>query len=313
MILVSDAVPSAIHRALRERYQLAVARNSVEGGGLAIDRNDALEIRALVTPGSSRISRSVMRALPRLGLIACIGTGFDGIDLVAAAERGVRVTHSPGAPASSVADVAVALLIASQRQLAVSAAALRASQCQQRWPATLGLTGGRAGIYGYGAIGRKIAARLAACEMEVGYFSRTHDPESQHRAFPSLLSLAEWADALIVSVPATAQTLGSVNATVLRALGPQGQLVNVARASVIDADALHSVLAEKAIAGVALDVAASEDLERLLAYPNVLVTPHIGGSTHQAEGMMRDCVLSNLVAFFAGEPLPNPVCRENPP
>lgn len=313
MILVSDAVPSSIHRALRKQYQLAVSRNMASAGGFAIDRHDALEIRALVTPGSSRITRSVMRALPRLGLIACIGSGFDGIDLLAAAERGIQVTHSPGAPASSVADVAVALLIASQRQLVASAALLKTSSCDQRWPATRGLTGMRAGIYGFGAIGRRIAARLAACEMEIGYFSRTSDPDSPHAAFASLLSLAEWADSLIVAVPATAQTVRSVDPAVLRALGPQGHLVNVARASVVDTDALCAALAKQEIAGAALDVVAAEDLGRLLACPSVLVTPHVGGSTHQAESLMRDYVLSNLAAFLAGQPLPNPVRRENPP
>ena len=311
MILVADAVPATIVAALREHYRLVMCKGAADAE--ALDRQQALDVRALVTPGGRRVSRAMIEALPRLGLIACIGAGFDGIDLVAAADRGIQVTNSPGAPASSVADVAVGLLIASRRQIVMSARSLQTFRQPRRWPATAGLTGARAGIYGYGAIGRKVAARLAACEMEMGYFSRSPQADSPHRAFPSLRMLAQWADALIVCVPATSATVRSVDAEVLHALGADGHLVNIARASIVDADALYAALQDGSIAGAALDVVAADDLPRLLDCPNVLITPHIAGCTHQAEAMMCEHVLRNVAAFLAGHPVRDPVPRENQP
>lgn len=269
--------------------------------------DQASRVRVLVTLGSSETSRSALQALPQLGLIACTGAGYDGIDLAAAKERGIRITHSPGISASSVADLAVGLLIASNRKMFDANATLHARGLLRPWPATDGLTGRRAGIYGLGAIGEKVASRLAACEMHIGYCSRHVRADSPYRHFASILALAEWADALIVCVSATQETVGSIDAGVLAALGREAHLVNVARGAIVDTAALCDALEKQLIAGAGLDVFDPAFLPRLLALPNATVTPHIGGATNQVASAACELVLRNVAVFIRGAELITPI------
>ena len=266
-------------------------------------------IRILLTRGSSETSREAMAALPNLGLIACICAGCDGLDLGAARELGIWVTNSPGVGADSVADLAVALLIAVTRKIFDSNRALRVSGLLEPWPPTTGLTGRRAGIYGLGAIGSRVASRLRAMGMQVAYSGRQSHPDVQYPHMGSLLALAKWADSLIVCVPATEQTVGSVDANILAALGPQGHIVNVGRGSIVDTAALCCALETGLIAGAGLDVFDPKYLDRLLALPGAVLTPHIGGSTTQAESAMCDMVGRNMAAFLSGNEPINPVFR----
>jgi lactate dehydrogenase-like 2-hydroxyacid dehydrogenase len=168
-----------------------------------------------------------------------------------------------------------------------------------------GNPGRRVGVYGMGEIGRKIAARLAAFEAEVGYFSRSkHDVP--YRYLPSLEALAEWCNVLMIAVRAGADTHHAVDAKILRKLGKDGYVVNISRGSVIDQAALVAALADETIAGAGLDVYEKEPHApgALTAFPNVVVTPHVGGHTLESHVAMQDCVIANLEAFFAGKPLP---------
>jgi phosphoglycerate dehydrogenase-like enzyme len=266
-------------------------------------------IRVLLTRGSSETSREAMAALPNLGLIACIGAGCDGLDLGAARELGIWVTNSPGVGADSVADLAVALLIAVTRKMCDSNRSLRVSGLIEPWPPTTGLTGRRAGIYGLGAIGSRVARRLSAMGMLVAYSGRKSRPDVQYPPMGSLLELAEWADSLVVCVPATEQTVGSIDANILAALGPEGHIVNVSRGSIVDTEALCRALETGLIAGAGLDVFDPKYLDRLLALPSAVLTPHIGGSTTQAEAAMCDMVSRNMAAFLGGTEPITPVFR----
>ena len=168
-----------------------------------------------------------------------------------------------------------------------------------------GMPGRKIGVYGMGEIGRKIAARVAAFEADVGYFSRSRHDDVPYRYFPSLEALAEWCSVLMIAVRAGADTHHVVNADILKKLGEGGHVVNIARGSVIDQDALVKALADKTIAGAGLDVYAKEPHapDALTAFPNVVLTPHIGGHTLESHTAMQDCVIANLEAFFAGQPL----------
>jgi lactate dehydrogenase-like 2-hydroxyacid dehydrogenase len=170
------------------------------------------------------------------------------------------------------------------------------------------MPGRRIGVYGMGEIGRKIAARCAAFESEVGYFSRTkYDLPYQY--FPSLEALADWCSVLMIAVRAGAETQHVVSADILRRLGADGYVVNISRGSVIDEKALVAALTDKTIAGAGLDVFAREPHapDALSAMPNVVLAPHVGGHTVEGHVAMQDCVIANLEAFFAGKPLPYPV------
>jgi len=168
-----------------------------------------------------------------------------------------------------------------------------------------GNPGRRIGVYGMGEIGRKIASRVAAFETEVGYFSRSkHDVPYQY--LPSLEALAEWCSVLMIAVRAGADNHHAVDTGILRKLGKDGYVVNISRGSVIDQPALVAALADDSIAGAGLDVYEKEPHapSALTAFPNVVLTPHIGGHTLESHTAMQNCVIGNLEAFFAGQPLP---------
>jgi hydroxypyruvate reductase len=267
-------------------------------------------VRAMITAGGTPLGGAVMDKMPSLGAIVCYGTGYDGVDLAAAAQRKIAVGHSPGANASSVADIAVTLMLAVTRRLLPADDYVRSGSWSQAKPSPMmrpqpGMRGRRLGVYGMGEIGRKIASRVAAFETEVGYFSRSkHDVPYQY--LPSLEALAEWCSVLMIAVRAGADTDHAVDAKILQKLGKDGYLVNISRGSVIDQQALVAALADESIAGAGLDVFENEPHapDALTAFSNVVLTPHIGGHTLESHVAMQNCVMANLEAFFAGKPLP---------
>jgi lactate dehydrogenase-like 2-hydroxyacid dehydrogenase len=308
VVLCGAGVQDIVRQAVAERYgTIGPLRAPLSESILRLRAGEASAVRILVTLGGSSTSRAAMEALPNLGLISCTGAGYDGVDLAAAGELGIRVSNSPGVTASSVADVAMGLLIASVRGFFEANGKLRAGGLVRPWPAGPGLTGRRAGVYGLGAIGEKVAARARALEMEVGYYSRTQRPDLPYRSFDSLAALASWCDYLLVCVPAGPETAGSVDAAVLQALGREGHLINVARGSIVDTRALCRALSDRAVAGAGLDVFDPAYLPELLGLPNAVITPHIGGSTNEAAAMMRDLVLANIESWLNGREPVTPV------
>jgi hydroxypyruvate reductase len=271
------------------------------------------DIRAMITAGGTPLPGAMMDMMPSLRAIVCYGTGYDGVDLAAAAQRKIAVGHSPAANASAVADLAVTLMLAVTRRLLPADQYVRSGNWSSAKPSPLmrpqpGNPGRRVGIYGMGEIGRKIAARVAAFETDVAYFSRSrHDVPYQY--FPSLEALAEWCSVLMIAVRAGPDTHHAVDAGILRKLGKDGYVVNIARGSVIDQKALVAALADEAIAGAGLDVYDREPHapDALTAFPNVVLTPHVGGHTIESHLAMQDCVIANLQAYFAGKPLVYPV------
>ncbi|MGP9811267.1 2-hydroxyacid dehydrogenase [Rhodopseudomonas sp. NSM] len=268
------------------------------------------DVRALLTMGAQPLGRETMDLLPSLGAIVCYGTGYDGVDLKAAAERNILIGNSPAANASAVADLAMTLLLGLMRRLIPADAYLRSGGWSGAKPSPLlkpprGLTGARVGVYGIGEIGRKIASRVASFETEVAYHSRSrHDVP--YRYVGSLSELVDWCDVLLIAVRAGPDTQRIIDADMLKRLGKDGVLVNISRGSVIDQPALIAALADHTIAGAGLDVFEQEPYapDALSELPNVVLTPHIGGHTLDAHVAMQDCVIANLRALFAGKPMP---------
>lgn len=272
-------------------------------------------VSALVTKGGLKTDRALIEALPKLGIVSFFGTGFEGIDLEAAAQRQLAVTHSPGANASSVADFAMGLALASSRNILAADRYVR----EGRWagnslvsmPAVQGLTGARFGIYGLGEIGRKLAVRASAFEMEVAYHSRTPKSDAPYSYKASLRELAEWSDILVIAARADLSNRHIVDRSVLAALGPRGHVINVARGSLIDSNALAEALEQRTIAGAALDVFENEPNvpDALLHAPNLILSPHIAFASNSARDAQEDMVLANLEAFYAGRAVLNPIDR----
>jgi hydroxypyruvate reductase len=307
-VLIYSRFPKALILRIGERFELMDAGGKPPREVFAADQLKG--VRAMITAGGTPLPGAMMDMLPDLKAIVCYGTGYDGVDLAAAATRGIAVGHSPGANASSVADIAVTLMLAATRRLTVADHYVRSGDWAATKPSPMmrpqaGMRGRRVGVYGMGEIGRKIAARVAAFETEVGYFSRSqHD--LPYRYLPSLEALAEWCSVLMIAVRAGAETHHAVDGKILQKVGADGYVVNIARGSVIDQAALISALEAGVIAGAGLDVYATEPHppDALTAFPNVVLTPHIGGHTLESHTAMQDCVIANLAAFFAGKALP---------
>jgi hydroxypyruvate reductase len=307
-VLIYSRFPKTMMARIAERFDLIDTAGKPASEVVAPDQ--LAMVRALITAGGSALGAAAMDQLPALDAIICYGTGYDGVDLAAAAARGIAVGHSPGANAASVADIAVTLMLAATRRLIVADAYVRSGDWAAAKPSPMmrpqpGLVGRKVGVYGMGAIGRKIAARVAAFEADVGYFSRSrHDVPYQY--FSSLAALAEWCSVLMIAVRAGADTHHAVDADILRKLGKDGYVVNISRGSVIDQAALVAVLTEQSIAGAGLDVFEKEPHapDTLTGFPNVVLTPHVGGHTIESHRAMQDCVIANLEAYFTGMPLP---------
>jgi len=307
-VLIYSRFPKAMMLRIGERFEL------MDGGGKPPGEVFTAEqlsgIRAMITAGGTPLGGAMMDIMPSLRAIVCYGTGYDGVDLTAAAPRGIVVGHSPAANAAAVADLAVTLMLAATRRLLPADNYVRSGDWASAKPSPLmrpqpGNPGRRVGVYGMGEIGRKIASRVAAFETEIAYFSRSkHDVP--HRYVPNLEALAEWCSVLMIAVRAGADTHHAIDGNILRKLGSDGYVVNISRGSVIDQNALVAALADGTIAGAGLDVYENEPHapDRLTALANVVLTPHVGGHTLESHAAMQNCVIANLEAFFAGKPMP---------
>ena len=307
-VLIYSRFPKALMARIGQRFDLMDAAGRPPAEVFTAEQLSG--VRALITAGGTPLGAAVLDTLPSLRAIVCYGTGYDGVDLAAAAIRQIAVGHSPAANAAAVADLAVTLMLAVTRRLLPADEFVRNGSWAAAKPSPLlrpqpGNPGRRVGIYGMGEIGRKIAARVASFETEIGYFSRRkHDVPYQY--LPSLEALAEWCGVLMIAVRAGADTHHAVDAAILQRLGKDGYVINISRGSVIDEKALVAALADNSIAGAGLDVFEKEPHapDALTAFPNVVLTPHVGGHTIESHIAMQDCVIANLEAFFAGRPLP---------
>lgn len=268
-------------------------------------------IRAVVTGGGTGIGPDWIEAMPRLGIVAINGVGTDKVDLALARSRGVDVTTTPGTLTDDVADMGLALILAALRRIVEGDAFVRAGRwaAREKFPLGASLKGKRLGVLGLGQIGRALAARCEACGMKPRYWSRSVVEGVAWPRLEDAVALAADSDVLAICVAANAQTKGMVDAEVLAALGPTGVLVNVARGSVVDEPALIAALAEGRLAGAGLDVFAEEPKvpQALIDMPHVTLLPHIGSATIETRTAMGLLAADNLVAWFAGAPLPSRV------
>ncbi len=292
---------------MRAAYTVHQRLNETDPAAFAIA---APRIAAIAASGESKVTAELMDQLPALKIIAVMGVGYDGIDVAAAKARGVVVTHTPGVLNDDVADLALALMLALSRQIARADRFVRAGE----WaggPLPLGrkVSGARLGIVGMGRIGQAIAHRAEAFDMRIAYTARSAKTELPYDYHPSPAALAASSDFLVVITPGGAGTRKLIDAVVLKALGAQGCLINVARGSVVDESALIEALRSGTIAGAGLDVFEAEPNvpEALRAMDNVVLTPHIGSATAQTRRAMAELAFANLNAQLTGQPLLTPV------
>ncbi|KMM80979.1 2-hydroxyacid dehydrogenase [Pseudomonas deceptionensis] len=295
----------------REGFELILAPTPASRAA-AIAEHGA-RIDAVLTRGPLGLFDAEMAALPLLKIICVIGAGYEHVDLQAASNRGITVTNGAGANASSVADHAMALLLSLVRAIPQADAAIRRGEWNKlRLPS---LAGKRMGIIGLGAVGQAIAKRAAnGFDMSIRYHNRQPRPDTPYTYHADLHEMAGAVDFLIVATPGGNATRHLVGQSVLEALGPQGYLINIGRASVIDTPALIAALTEGRIAGAGLDVFDDEPRvpDALKVLGNVVLTPHVAGQSPEAAQDTVQLVLENLQAFFAGQPVLTPVHLPDP-
>jgi lactate dehydrogenase-like 2-hydroxyacid dehydrogenase len=252
----------------------------------------------------------VIEALPKLEIIACMGIGVDRVDLTVARARGVRVTNTPDVVTDDTADIALALMLATERRIAQADRFVRRGDwLKGDLPFGRALRNRKLGIVGFGRIGQAIATRAAAFGMQIAYYGPRRKADVPYPYFADPVALAGWAEILIVAAPGGEATRNLVSRAVIDALGPEGTLINIARGSVVDEAALVEALAAGRLGAAGLDVYASEPHvpEALLALENVVLSPHTGSATHDTRRAMGDLTVANLLAHFAGQPLLTPV------
>jgi lactate dehydrogenase-like 2-hydroxyacid dehydrogenase len=266
--------------------------------------------RAIVTNGHAKLDRSMLDAMPNLGIVACSSAGFETFDLAGLAMRGISLTNTSAALSDDVADAAIMLLLAARRNLVDAHAYVRSGDWARKgmFPLQHTIAGRRLGVVGMGTIGRAIAKRACALNMKVGYWNRSaKDVPWDYQA--DLLALARDSDNLVVIVAGGEGTRGLISAEVMDALGPEGLLINVSRGSVVDEKAMIAALAEGRLGAAALDVYADEPNpdSRLVGLPNVTLFPHHASGTVETRDAMAQLAVDNLAAFYAGKPLLTPV------
>jgi len=306
-IVVTSRIPPFLTTGLQEKF-VVHERDHIR------DRQVFGRVRALVGGGESKIDGSYMALFPALEMISVCGVGYDGIDVAAAKKRGIMVTHTPEVLNDDVADLALGLLLSVARKIPAADRFTRnADWLDGPFQLTRKLTGAKLGIVGMGRIGQAIAKRAAAFDMVISYTTRNERSDLPYKYVPNVLALAAEVDFMVVITPGGAATKNLINAEVLKALGPQSFLVNVARGSVVDQVALIEALQKKLIAGAGLDVYVDEpnvpaELRKL---DNVVLTPHIASATVETRKAMSALALANLEAFMAGQPVltPVPECR----
>jgi lactate dehydrogenase-like 2-hydroxyacid dehydrogenase len=267
-------------------------------------------VRGIATDGHNGCSRAILDTLPNAEVVASYGVGYDAVDVDACKERGIRVSNTPDVLNDAVAEMTLGLMIALCRRIPQADVHVREGWWTEgAYPLTGELTGARVGILGLGRIGKEIARRCQAFKMRVCYHGRTEQPYEPYEYYADLTAMARDVDWLIVIAPGTGETNGIVSRAVMEALGPQGNLVNIARGSLVDEPAMVKMLQSGALGGAALDVFADEPRvpEVLFGLDNVVLSPHQGSATRKTRTAMGDLVVKNLAAHFSGAPLLTPV------
>lgn len=270
------------------------------------------KVRGIATRGELGADAKMIGACPNLEVVSVYGVGYDAVDLAACEARGIRVTNTPDVLTNDVADLGVAMMLAQSRGMIGAETWVRDGSWASKglYPLKSRVWGMRAGVLGLGRIGYEVAKRLAGFDMEIAYSDiSAKDYAADWSFIADPVALAERSDFLFVTLAASAATRHIVNGDVINALGREGMVINISRASNIDEEALLSALETGALGSAALDVFEGEPAlnPRFLNLPNVLLQPHHASGTVETRKAMGKLVRDNLSAHFAGQPLLTPV------
>jgi lactate dehydrogenase-like 2-hydroxyacid dehydrogenase len=305
-ILVPGQLPDNTQTTLAERFSCHRISDPGEFESLAPELRAGF--RGIARGAHFSIPRAMIEHLPKLEIIANFGVGYDGINLKAAAERGVVVTNTPDVLTEEVADTALGLILMTVRELSAAERYVRAGNWARKgnYPLTATLRDRTVGILGLGRIGMAVARRLDAMRVPVVYHTRRPRPDVGYRHFADLRAMAAAVDVLVIVIPGTSETKNLVGRDILAALGPSGILINMGRGSVVDEPALIEALRARTILAAGLDVFPDEPnvSAELIGLSNTVLLPHIGSATVHTRNAMGQLVVDNLSSWFdKGAPL----------
>ncbi|MBW9114608.1 2-hydroxyacid dehydrogenase [Rhizobium cauense] len=295
---------------LEKQYVVHKLYEATDKDAFLSDR--AAGIRAVATRGELGASAAMIEKLPNVQIVSVYGVGYDAVDLPACRARGIHVTNTPDVLTNDVADLGIAMMLAQSRGMIGAERWVKDGSWAAKglYPLKRRVWGRRVGVLGLGRIGFEVAKRLKGFDMDIAYSDVSEKPYAEGMTYiADPVALAERSDFLFVTLAASAATRHIVSRDVITALGPEGMLINISRASNIDEDALLEALENGVLGSAALDVFEGEPKlnPRFLSLDNVLLQPHHASGTIETRKAMGQLVRDNLAAHFANAPLPTPV------
>ncbi len=302
-VLVCDAIAEEGVDTLREHFDVDVRTGLTEDELCEI----VGDYEALVVRSATRVTSNVIARADRLQVIARAGAGLDTIDVGAAVARDVKVVNAPDANTLAVAELAIGLILALARNIATAHVTMKEGRWEKKALMGIGVAGKTLGLVGFGRIAQAVASRAQALGMRVIAYQRHPTPELYQEqgvervALPDLLARSDFVS---LHVPATPETEHLIDADRLAEMKETAYLINTARGSVVDEDALAEALDGARIAGAALDVWSKEPATGipLTTHPKVLALPHLGASTHDAQTSAAEDVAGQIVKLMADRP-----------
>ncbi|HBY4120273.1 TPA: 2-hydroxyacid dehydrogenase [Klebsiella pneumoniae] len=305
LILKLDGMPDNLEHQLKNDYELIDVYDAISPG-----QQDNIKSATIgVANGESQLDADFLKQFPALKLIAIFGVGFDGIDMHYARQHDITVTNTPGVLTEDVADLALTFCLALTREvIAANDFVQQGHWNYSRYPLTTKFSRRKVGIFGMGRVGQSICRRLSAFDCDI-YYTDSNRVDIPATRVETVQQLAKEVDLLILSANASAQTHNIIDLAVLTALGKSGYLVNVARGSLVNQDALITALENNLIAGAALDVLAHEPeipiaLQRR---SNVIITPHYASGTKETREEMKNLVCENIRLYLHSDRVLTPV------
>ncbi|MDO5640933.1 MAG: 2-hydroxyacid dehydrogenase [Paracoccus sp. (in: a-proteobacteria)] len=311
-IMVLNPVQPAVMAGLEARYHLLRADLAGPDNPTreAFIAQHGANVRALLSNGHTDLTIPMLDAMPKLAHVSCSSAGYDSMPAHELAARGIALSNASPALRDDVADMGMLLMLAASRNFTRAEAYVRSRDWAREgmFPLQRSISGKRLGIVGMGSLGQAVAQRAEAFNMRISYWNRRGKDTAYHYQ-PDLIRLAQASDILILTVAGGPETTGLIGAEALAALGPDGLLVNIARGSVVDEEALIAALKDGRLGHAALDVFAAEpDADpRLTSLGNVTLSPHHASGTVEARRAMAELAAANLDAFMTGKPLISPV------
>ena len=309
-VLIADKVADGAATLLRrEGFDVDVRTGRDEQAILM----DIADYDAMIVRSGTQVTRRIVEAGTRLKVIGRAGVGVDNIDCAAATERGIVVMNTPLGNVVSAAEHTVAMLLALARDIPAAHDELRAGTWNRSAHTGVEVEGKTLGIVGLGKIGQHVSRACKALGMRVTAFDPYINPDRAREIGVELLEMDELlaaADFLTVHAPKTPETAGLIGTEELARMKPTARLVNVARGGIVDEDALARALRDGTIAGAAVDVFSTEPVapdNPLLRAPNVVLTPHLGASTMEAQSKVAEAIARQIITFFRDGVIQNAV------